>query len=494
MAFLDELDDLHEHQRLEFKESTFTVPDDVWESYSAFANTEGGEIVLGVSENSDATFTVTGVVEPDKLINEFWTTVRNTQKVERDVLFGDSVRTISVRDAKVVIIDVPRAERGEKPVRIKRKRDKDFSAWIRRGSSDVKATSYDLRQMDYDNAARADRIALRGFTIGSFNASTIARYRGVFANRKPSSPWNRDSNEDFLYHIGALARSHDGTLSATQAGLLAFGNEYEITNFLPHFLLDYRKQFSDIRWDDRIVSQDGDWSGNLIDFYFDVTDRLLHNLETPFTTNATGIRHGVGNPITEAVNEAIANALIHSYYGGKSSIAIVLEKDKLTVTNPGNFLVDREVAIAGGVSEQRNPTLMRIFSFIGVSDRAGSGVQMLFDTWRELSLDPPSLSENHAPAVVSLVLPLPDRFATGSRKNGRKSRNTKLDDEMLYDFIASSKDGVNSDDVSEEFGVSRRVAQKHLASMYNDPKRNVSRSDPPAPYIYFIDTSTAATN
>lgn len=53
MAFLDRLDNLSEDQHLEFKESAFDVPDDVWESYSAFANTEGGEIVLGVTENDD---------------------------------------------------------------------------------------------------------------------------------------------------------------------------------------------------------------------------------------------------------------------------------------------------------------------------------------------------------------------------------------------------------------------------------------------------------
>lgn len=65
----------------------------------------------------------------------------------------------------------------------------------------------------------------------------------------------------------------------------------------------------------------------------------------------------------------------------------------------------------------------------------------------------------------------------------------------LSDMVASLPLlSVSSDDVSEEFGVSRHVAQKHLASMYSDPKRNVSRSNPPAPYIYFIDTSTAATN
>ena len=66
----------------------------------------------------------------------------------------------------------------------------------------------------------------------------------------------------------------------------------------------------------------------------------------------------------------MANALVHAYYGASGSVRIVLRPDRLEVTNPGAMLVDREVAIAGGFSEPRNPALMRIFSFIGVSDRA----------------------------------------------------------------------------------------------------------------------------
>ena len=51
MTFLDNPEILEESQTLEFKESLFELPDDLWETYSAFANTEGGEIVLGVKQN-----------------------------------------------------------------------------------------------------------------------------------------------------------------------------------------------------------------------------------------------------------------------------------------------------------------------------------------------------------------------------------------------------------------------------------------------------------
>lgn len=242
---------------------------------------------------------------------------------------------------------------------------------MRRGDGDFCASDDDLRLMSYDGIPSADRRVLDGFGLDALSEETIRRYRNVFSGRLPQSPWNTDSTEGFLYRIGALAKGHDGCLHPTQAGLLAFGYEYEITNYSPHYLLDYREETSgDVRWDDRIVSQSGEWSGNLIDFYFAVTERLLRYFKAPFSTDETGTVHGVRNAITEAANEAVANALVHAYYGASGSVRIVLRPDRLEVTNPGAMLVGREVAIAGGFSEPRNPALMRIFSFIGVSDRA----------------------------------------------------------------------------------------------------------------------------
>ncbi|MBR3316306.1 MAG: hypothetical protein IKG21_00605 [Atopobiaceae bacterium] len=194
----------------------------------------------------------------------------------------------------------------------------------------------------------------------------------------------------------------------------------------------------------------------------------------------------------EAVNEAVANALVHAYYGGRSSIIIVLDDDALTVTNPGSFLIDRDVAIAGGMSEQRNPTLMRIFSFVGVSDRAGSGLQTIFETWRDRFDELPILTEEHTPSLVRVTLPLPESATTRNVGETSKRRRAKLDDDKLHAFLASSKDGVSSEDVSVVFGISTRVAQKHLAALYADPTRNVSRVETMTPYVYSVNRAGKA--
>lgn len=467
---LDNLDSAHEGQRLEFKEASAGLPDDLWETYSAFANTEGGTIILGVCEDTvTKAFSAAGVSDAQGVVADFWSTLRNPQRIERDVMLYDGVHVERVADEDFVVIDVPRAERGEKPVRVYDRRSKGFVAYVRRDDGDFKATDEDIRLMQYDGIPGADRKPLEHFGMGVLNEETIRRYRNVFASNKPQSPWVNDSDEDFLYHIGALAKGHDGELHPTQAGLLAFGQEYEITNYAPQYLLDYREESSGSRrWDDRVVSQSGDWSGNLIDFYYLVTERLVRHFKMPFSTDETGTVHGSLNPVTEAANEAVANALVHAFYGANGSIRIILKDDQLKVSNPGSLLVDWRVAVAGGFSETRNPTLMRIFSFIGVSDRAGSGLQQIWETWQDVYGEEPVLNEAHSPASVSLVMPLREsEVATRVQNRGPIEREV-VGDEALKSYLATSSEGLTPQEVHEATGISKRSAQERLKRLWEE--------------------------
>ena len=50
MISLKELLENHENENIEFKESFIKLSKDFWPTYSAFANTAGGYIVLGIAE------------------------------------------------------------------------------------------------------------------------------------------------------------------------------------------------------------------------------------------------------------------------------------------------------------------------------------------------------------------------------------------------------------------------------------------------------------
>ncbi|MDE6785825.1 MAG: ATP-binding protein, partial [Muribaculaceae bacterium] len=65
---LKELKTYKENSRLEVKSARGGLPNSLWESYSAFANSDGGVIVLGVKENRDGSFFVEGLGNSHKLI------------------------------------------------------------------------------------------------------------------------------------------------------------------------------------------------------------------------------------------------------------------------------------------------------------------------------------------------------------------------------------------------------------------------------------------
>lgn len=454
MEFPNHLENLHEGQTMEFKEAAGGLPRDIWETYSAFANTEGGEIVLGVKEEPPRHFEVVGVPDPPAVISQFWTELRNSQIVERDVMLADGVRRVTVGECEVIVITVPRAERSEKPVRVYCKKEKAHVAYVRRGEDDLRATDSDIRLMTYDGVSHADRRPLPDLGMEHFDPDTIRRYRQIFSVAKSKSPWNGDSDEDFLFHIGALSRWREGSFRATTAGLLAFGREYEITSIYPHYLLDYRRETSgSLRWDDRVVSCGGEWSGNLVDFYLEVSSRIAANLDAPFSTDDRGMLHGSRNPVVESVNEALVNALVHAYYGSTGGVSVVLRKDSVVVRNPGGFLIDRKVAIAGGTSEARNPTLMKIFALMGASDRAGSGMCEIWLTWLNEFGREPMVCEGHAPATVELSLPLIRKASSGGADG-------KVASYVRESGVATAKE------VAEGLGIEVRSAQRRLASLY----------------------------
>lgn len=262
--------------------------------------------------------------------------------------------------------------------------------------------------------------------------------------------------------------------------MLAFGYEYEITRYLPQFLLDYREEASGTsRWDDRVCSQSGDWSGNVVDSYLTVTERMLRRFKSPFSAGKYGVRHTSESPVTEAVNEAIANAIAHAHYGSTASVKVILRTNELEITNTGDFLIDRRVAIAGGFSETRNPTLMRMLGLRGSTDRAGSGLQVIWEAWHDIFDATPVLDEFHAPSYVRLSLPLEQ----GLGNNGSSQKRSSHDGPLIL-LLSSHPEGVTTADVQRELGLSERVSQKALKSLF-DLKR-IRREKSGREYRYFI--------
>ncbi|HRL64598.1 MAG TPA: ATP-binding protein, partial [Segatella copri] len=112
-----------ERVTLECKKATKGVPTSLWDTYSAFANTYGGIILLGVVEHMNEQdnaerFEIVGVEDADKIRKDLWNTVNSREKVNINLLYDDDIQTIDIGGRKVIAINVPRADNTVRPIYI----------------------------------------------------------------------------------------------------------------------------------------------------------------------------------------------------------------------------------------------------------------------------------------------------------------------------------------------------------------------------------------
>ena len=116
MIDLNNIGKYRENNRLEAKKSVGGLPHSIWESYSAFANTLGGIILLGVIEQEDKSFASVKLPNPKQLMEEFLCLVSDPSVVSANILSDNDVRIEQCSDHDIVVIEVPQAKPQDRPV------------------------------------------------------------------------------------------------------------------------------------------------------------------------------------------------------------------------------------------------------------------------------------------------------------------------------------------------------------------------------------------
>ena len=98
MIDLFKIEKYRENNRIEAKKSLGGFPHSVWETYSAFANTLGGVILLGVEERKDKSLHPVDLPKPEWLVAEFWTGVNDKTKVSANILQKTHIQTVEMAE------------------------------------------------------------------------------------------------------------------------------------------------------------------------------------------------------------------------------------------------------------------------------------------------------------------------------------------------------------------------------------------------------------
>ena len=405
---LDMLATYKENSLLEVKSARGGLPNSLWESYSAFANSEGGVIVLGVKENSkDGSLYVEGLDDVHKLLKDFWNMVNNRQKVSCNILTDSMAVPDKIEGKDVIVIRVPRAERTSRPVYVGS--DPRTGTYRRNFEGDYHCSIDEVSLMIRDSAlVTNDNKLLTDLDVSVFCPDTVKSYRNIFKLIRQNHLWNKEDDAMFLRRIGAVREDKDtGKFHPTVAGLLMFGYEYEITAVFPNYFLDYQENRTNgiyARWTDRITSQSGDWSGNVFDFLLRVIPKLQADLKVPFMFKGNHLDEDT--PLHKTVREATVNMLANADFYGRRGVVVQKGADGFRFANPGSMRVSLTEAIQDSASDPRNGVMMKMLAMVKYGERAGSGLQGIFKTWQSVYHCAPKLEVTTSGGVDRTTLTL----------------------------------------------------------------------------------------
>ena len=418
-----------ENNRIEAKKALGGFPHSIWETYSAFANTMGGIILLGVEEYRDKTFHTVDLPNPEALVKEFFAGLNDRKTVNVNIISENDVKIHEIDGNHIIAINVPRARRADKPVYIGT--DPNSGTYRRNGEGDYRCTPEEISAMMRDSEFRsADLRSAEGADISDFDLESIKDYC-LRIGKDSISEYAR-----FLTDIGVI-NSEGGSLKPSVAGLLTFGKNDKIVEKFPKFSLEYIENGIELR------------GKNLWDFYVFVSDKLSKMSDEV--------------SVCDALREALANCLTNADYNANGGIVVSYRDGAVSFSNPGGLRIDVDTAIGGGVSDPRNEAIAKIFNLARIGKGRGRGISSIYRTWKKQGFAAPVFEEGFEPDRVTLVLDL--GHSRVDKHIGKKI--TAHIKDVITDYLTVNI-SATLEEISQLLGISQDVADKMLSELIDE--------------------------
>ncbi|MGI6639090.1 MAG: Fic family protein [Desulfobulbus sp.] len=454
----------YEWTDFECKKARADVPKDAYSTVSAFANTQGGWLLLGVSESAGR-LEVTGI-EPaafDQMQNAFLTTLRSGQKL--NYLIDAQPHVYELEGKRILAFYIPEAHRYHKPIYLNGNLRESY---LRRAARDERMTENELRRFLRDSAQQSwDGEGMPDFPFSSsIDTETLQWYQDQFVRRNPEHRHIADP-QDFLLEWN-FAVHQAGTPVLTRAGILLFGVDRCVRALLPRPVLDYQRidtRFddwsSDQRWHDRLVFEE-----NLFKTWRGLVAKYSRIAEHPFSVDPATLRRNDDPPDYIAFREAAINLLIHQDYGDHNRKAsLKWFTDRLIFWNPGDAFANVAQLLESNEKDIRNPLIVNAFRRIGLSDQAGTGIRSILRNWCELGRRTPQINNNKTDKFFELIL-VNEPLITEGMQRFQSSLGVVLTAEQAAILaMAASQSALNVTDAAIAAGGNIGIAYQSLEHM-----------------------------
>jgi ATP-dependent DNA helicase RecG len=360
---LRRLSKMNEGPALEYKLSHEKLSKDIWETISAFSNSEGGTILLGF-RSVKAKHVPEGVVKAEKILDDFSSTV--SEKFN----FCPLVRTeiINMDGKDFIVIEVAESPVHQKPIYVKDAGPLK-GGYKRIGAADIRLSDHDVHTFYLQRSGSLDSQVCDGVTVEDLDPVAFTGFRELRKLEAPNAPELKLTDEELLKSY----RLMDDSGKINVAGILLFGKERVIGKHFPAFRLDIIRIRGTEWGKDRDPFLSRDLKGNLMYLRTAAIDFIEKFFLVPFKSDYRGDRIG-DNAYFKMLREALTNLLMHQNFYKPNPSQVIIYNDRIEYYNPGYSLKNPDFFRSPG-SVLRNPLIAAVFYDIDWAETKGTGLR-----------------------------------------------------------------------------------------------------------------------
>lgn len=335
---------------------------DIFDAVVAFANTEGGDLYLGIEDSGE----VTGVHEDHKNPLTLGAFIAN------NTIPPVSIRTKIIDSIHPVLkISVPKSRCGivatiQGKVQRRRIKSDGTPENVPMYPAEYATRLSDLRMLDYS------AMPVSECTIDDFDPIEIERLRNVILSYNGERALLDLQSEDLFKALG-LVREINGRIIPTIAGILMIGRVSAIRRHVP----THDSSFQVLSGTDIKVNED------ICLPLLSAIEKIKMHAEAwnPEQEIQMGLfRMSVSDFDKRAFREALINAFSHRDYSKMGRVRVAVSDDGLTIANPGGFIEGVSVKnLLTAEPHGRNPNLADALKRIGLAEKTGRGVDRIFE-------------------------------------------------------------------------------------------------------------------
>ncbi len=428
---LEELLTRSEGKTLEFKQD-MSSPKNILKTLTAFANTAGGILLIGIEDGSRAVLGVENPLDEEERLSSII-----ADSIEPRLAPG--VEMVNWKGRTLLAVEVyPSALRPhwlkslgmESGVLVRvgstnRKADAQLTAEMRRAALNL---SYDEEPMPDINSEALD------FRVASGLFSGLRKWSGRMAETL------------------RLTMRYQGRQVPTVGGVLLFGNCRE------EFFPDAWIQCGRFGGMDKSRILDQREIRNHLPLALNDAFEFVKKHASRSAEFGELRRKDIWNVPLEAVREALTNAIVHTDYSQTGApIRVAIYDDRIEIENPGLLTGGLTIGdVRAGVSKLRNRVIGRVFKELDLIEQWGSGFQRMAASCLEAGLPEPDMEE------------VAFRFRITFRLH-RILPQARVDDmdQRILELIQSCEadGGASTQYLSQTVGISSRAMRERLARL-----------------------------